>query len=200
MLRCSRPELVALGQPSERHQSRPRPLIPGANTYAGATALGGLTGLALTEGDIADRAKGAAFGAIGGAAGKGLGDLIGWGVPKAVQTLSGNRAASQIANAQRDAAAMSAKEAGYVIPPSDVNPSFINETLGGLSGKIKTAQVASAKNQGTTNALARKAWAWLMTFRSLLTLWRLSAPKPERLMKRCGALGRSRPMLLHARP
>ena len=135
----------------------PAMLIPGANTYAGATALGGLTGLALTEGDIADRAKGAAFGAIGGAAGKGLGDLIGWGVPKAVQTLSGNRAASQIANAQRDAAAMSAKEAGYVIPPSDVNPSFINETLGGLSGKIKTAQVASAKNQGTTNALARKA-------------------------------------------
>lgn len=135
----------------------PAALVPGANTYAGATALGGLTGLALTEGDIADRAKGAAFGAIGGAAGKGLGDLIGWGVPKAVQALSGNRVASQIANAQRDAAAMSAKDAGYVIPPADVNPSILNEALGGLAGKIKTAQVASARNQNTTNALARKA-------------------------------------------
>ena len=175
-------------------------LMPGANTYAGATALGGLTGLALTEGDIADRAKGAAFGAIGGAAGKGLGDLIGWGVPKAVQALSGNRAASQIANAQRDAAAMSAKEAGYVIPPSDVNPSFINETLGGLSGKIKTAQVASAKNQGTTNALARKALGVAddvpLTADTLASI-RAEAGKAYEAVR---ALGRSRPMLLTCTP
>ena len=135
----------------------PTALIPGANTYMGASLIGGGTGLALTEGDLGDRAKGAAWGAAGGAAGKGLGDLLGWGVPKLAQSMAAKRTAAQAANAQKDAAAVAAKEAGYVIPPSDVNPSLLNEILGGLSGKIKTAQVASAKNQGTTNALARKA-------------------------------------------
>ena len=37
-----------------------------------------------------------------------------------------------------------------------MNPRATNELLGGLSGKIKTAQVASAKNQAVTNNLVRK--------------------------------------------
>lgn len=132
-------------------------LIPGANTYAGAALIGAGTGGAFTEGGAAERVKGAFGGAVGGLAGKGLGDLIGWGVPKLSKSLAEGRASAQVANAQRDAAAIAAKDAGYVIPPADVNPSFLNEALGGLSGKIKTAQVASARNQGTTNAMARKA-------------------------------------------
>ena len=135
----------------------PAMLIPGANTYAGAALIGAGTGAAFTEGDIADRAKAGAGGAVGGIAGKGLGDLLGWGVPKLAARMADNRATAQVANAQRDAAAIAAKGAGYVIPPADVNPSILNEALGGLSGKIKTAQVASARNQNTTNALARKA-------------------------------------------
>lgn len=135
----------------------PTALLPGANTYMGAALIGGGTGAALTEGDAAERAKAALGGAVGGAAGKGLGDLLGWGIPKAVDKLRAGREAAQVANAQRDAAALAAKEAGYVLPPADVNPSLINEALGGLSGKIKTAQAASAKNQDVTNALAKKA-------------------------------------------
>lgn len=135
----------------------PAMLIPGANTYTGAALIGAGTGAAFTEGDIADRAKAAAGGAVGGLAGKGLGDLLGWGVPKLAARMANSRATAQVANAQRDAAALAAKDAGYVIPPADVNPSILNEALGGLSGKIKTAQVASARNQNTTNALARKA-------------------------------------------
>lgn len=132
-------------------------LIPGANTYLGAGLIGAGTGAAFTEGGMEERARGAAGGALGGVAGKGLGDLLGWGVPKLAQNMAAKRSAAQVANAQRDAAAIAAKDAGYVIPPADVNPSFLNEALGGLSGKIKTAQVASARNQGTTNAMARKA-------------------------------------------
>lgn len=143
-----------LGQAS---LAAPAMLAPGANTYLGATALGGLTGAAFTEGGVDERAKGALGGALGGIAGKGLGDLIGWGAPKLAEKLVAGRAAVQTANAGRDAAAMSAKQAGYVLPPADVNPSFMNEVLGGLSGKIKTAQVASARNQNVTNSLARKA-------------------------------------------
>lgn len=135
----------------------PAALIPGANTYLGASLIGAGTGALFTEGDAADRAKAAAFGAAGGAAGKGLGDLLGWGIPKVVQSLGAGRVAAQAANAQRDAAATAAQQAGYVIPPADVNSNWLNETLGGLSGKVKTAQVASQRNQDVTNGLARNA-------------------------------------------
>lgn len=135
----------------------PVAFVPGANTYLGATALGGITGAALTEGDLADRAKGAAFGAAGGAAGKAAGDVLGWGARKLMDSRAANLAERQVVNAQKDAAVSTARNSGYVIPPSDVKQSMANEVLNGLSGKIKTAQVASARNQGTTNALAKKA-------------------------------------------
>lgn len=132
-------------------------LIPGANTYIGATAIGAGTGAALTEGGLLDRAEGALFGAAGGAAGKGIGDVLGAVVPKLTRWMAGKRNTKQLANAQRDAAAVATKDAGYVIPPADVNPTVLNETLNGLSGKIKTAQVASARNQNVTNTLAKKS-------------------------------------------
>jgi hypothetical protein len=134
----------------------PTALIPGANTYAGATLLGGLAGGALTEGGLGDRAQGAAFGAAGGAAGKFAGDMVGKGANALMGSRATDRAAAQAANAQRDAAAVTAREAGYVIPPADVRQSAINEALNGMSGKIKTAQVASQRNQGVTNSLARR--------------------------------------------
>jgi hypothetical protein len=135
----------------------PAALIPGANTYLGATLIGGGTGFGLTEGGLADRAQGALYGAAGGAAGKGLGDAVGAGAKWLGGRMADGRGAAQVANAQRDAAAIAAQRSGYVIPPADVRGGFLNEMLGGLSGKIKTAQAASAQNQGTTNALARKA-------------------------------------------
>jgi hypothetical protein len=131
----------------------PAVLIPGAGTYAGASAIGAGIGALTTEGGIGDRAKGAVFGAAGGAAGKGLGDLVGFGF----DTLAARRAAAQTANAGRDAAAVQARNAGYVLPPADTNPTITNEILNGLSGKIKTAQTASAQNQGVTNTLAKTA-------------------------------------------
>jgi hypothetical protein len=66
----------------------PAALIPGANTYLGATLIGAGAGAAFTDGGLADRAKGALFGAAGGAAGKGLGDALAWGVPKAINAMS----------------------------------------------------------------------------------------------------------------
>lgn len=60
-------------------------------------------------------------------------------------------------NKQIAAAALKANEAGYVIPPADLNPGMLTEVVSGLSGKIKTAQTASQRNQIVTNNLARKA-------------------------------------------
>lgn len=135
----------------------PALLIPGANTYLGASLIGGGTGAVLTEGDLQERGQGAVFGAIGGAAGKGVGDVLGSGVRKLSDIAAGRRAAAQAANAGRDAAVQSAREAGYVLPPNEANPNALNALLEGFSGKIKTAQAASSKNQATTNTLTRKA-------------------------------------------
>lgn len=134
----------------------PTALIPGANTYAGAALIGAGTGAALTEGGVADRALGAVGGAAGGVVGKGLGDLIGKGAGMWSQSRADELARQQIANAQRDTAFSAAQKAGYVVPPADVKSSLTNEVLNGLSGKIKTAQVASSKNQGLTNSLVKK--------------------------------------------
>lgn len=55
-----------------------------------------------------------------------------------------------------DAAANSAKEAGYVLPPTQVNPSYVNKAVEGMGGKIKTAQDMSLLNQDVTNNLVRQ--------------------------------------------
>jgi len=49
-----------------------------------------------------------------------------------------------------------AQASGYVIPPSQAKPTLANRLLEGLSGKIATAQNASAKNQQVTNKLIAK--------------------------------------------
>lgn len=62
-------------------------------------------------------------------------------------------AASSIA----DDTAKAAREAGFTIPPVQTNPSLLNRTLEGFSGKISTAQASAVKNQEVTNRLARQA-------------------------------------------
>jgi hypothetical protein len=55
------------------------------------------------------------------------------------------------------AAAQQAHEAGYVIPPADLGSGPVTETLSAISGKVKTAQEASARNQTVSNNLAKRA-------------------------------------------
>lgn len=56
-------------------------------------------------------------------------------------------------------AALEARKAGYVLPPASISekPGLISNVLAGWSGKIKTQQAASARNQVVTNDLATKA-------------------------------------------
>lgn len=135
----------------------PAAFIPGANTYGGAALLGAGLGAATTEGGVADRAKGAALGAAGGVVGQGVGNLIGAGATRLVNGVRAATATRQAANAGRDVAAADAQAAGYVLPPTEINPSMLNSALEGLSGKVKTSQSASARNQATTNELAARA-------------------------------------------
>ncbi len=108
--------------------------------------------------DDNSRQKNMAVGAAGGAVGAVAAKVIGAGASALKNRLVDMATKSQTQNALRDAAAVSARDAGYVIPPSTTNPdSLLNQTLEGISGKIKTAQYASAKNQDVTNSLAKKA-------------------------------------------
>jgi hypothetical protein len=50
-----------------------------------------------------------------------------------------------------------ARDLGYVIPPTQANPSILNRFMEGVAGKISTAQNASARNQEITNKLAAKS-------------------------------------------
>lgn len=136
----------------------PAMLIPGANTYVGAGLIGAGVGGLTTEGGVADRLKGAAFGGLGGIGGKAVGDAVGWGIGKLANNSASRAAQQQATNSTRDATLASSRGAGYVVTPSQAGSGgVVNSVLEGLGGKIKTQQAASVKNQAVTDSLVRKS-------------------------------------------
>lgn len=122
---------------------------PGAANMLTRMAGGGITGGA-SAGLVnpADTGAGAAIGAALPPALAGVGK---------VGAAIGQRLASpQVPESLRQSVA-AAREAGYVIPPSQAKPTATNRLLEGFAGKITTAQNASAKNQPITNELAKRA-------------------------------------------
>lgn len=135
----------------------PTMFIPAANTYTGAAIVGsGMGALQPTSGDESRLVNTA----LGGAAGV-AGQFIGNKAANAVATRLANRTnelqTSQAANAVRDTTLREAQAAGYVLPPTSVKPGAVNSVFEGVSGKVKTAQAASIKNQEVTNVLAKKS-------------------------------------------
>lgn len=53
-------------------------------------------------------------------------------------------------------AANESQKAGYVLPPNQAKPNLLNNLADSLSGKIKTQQLASLKNQGNTQTLIKR--------------------------------------------
>jgi hypothetical protein len=134
----------------------PAALIPGANTYVGASLIGGALGAAQPTAPGESRLGNVATGAIGGAVGKAGGDLAAKGLGAAAASLGARTAAKQTANAETDAAITAAKGAGYRLPPSQAG-GLGGKLAEGASGKIRTEQTLSRKNQEVTNDLAKKA-------------------------------------------
>ena len=149
--------------------------VPFAPQLANALATNGFrtgalpTTLLGKAGDMATRALG---GGVAGGAQVGLVDPehagvaagIGAALPPGIKALGAM--AGPVGNALgrgapltagRSAAVGAARDAGYVLPPTEINPSVLSSVVEGLSGKIKTAQAASFKNQPVTNTLAAKA-------------------------------------------
>jgi hypothetical protein len=135
----------------------PLAVVPGANTVAGAGALGAMTGAFQPTGSPEERLLNMG---IGGGLGAGTqyaattgAQKIGeWGARKEAEA-----AALQSQNSVRDKTLQAGHEAGYVVPPSAVNaPSFIGGRLESLGGKAALGQEASLRNQEVTDTLARK--------------------------------------------
>lgn len=133
-------------------------------------------GFAAKAGDLAVRT--AASAAVGGVSAglanpdeAGTGALIAALVPGGVQLAGkvgeaiGNYAAKGVAekaaefsrNAPKNETVRQAVEAGYVLPPNLVRPSFANRALESVSGKAATSQLVSDRNTATTAKLVRQA-------------------------------------------
>lgn len=135
----------------------PAALLPGAAAIPAAGALGA-TGAALqpTEG------TGERLGNM--ALGGGLGAGMQFAGSTGAQMLGQRQGAMQAAeksmasrNAVRDQTLKAGQEAGYVVPPSSVNPSWINKRLESVAGKAAVGQEASLQNQQVTDSLARRS-------------------------------------------
>jgi flagellum-specific peptidoglycan hydrolase FlgJ len=147
----------------------------GLPVLGSAIASGGMTtGRTVAPGAmnaLADMGVRMAGGAVAGGASAGLvdpdsagtGAMVSAALPPVVKGLGalGSAAARVIRGPEAPesvrAAAAAAREAGYVIPPTQVRPTLTNRLLEGTAGKITTAQNASARNQQVTNKLAQKA-------------------------------------------
>lgn len=136
----------------------PAAVIPGANTVAGAGAIGAtVAALQPTE-----NAQERLFN-------MGVGGALGAGTQAAVGPLAqklGERSVAktnelktlQSQNSVRDETIKLGQQAGYAVPPSAVGqPGFIGGRLESLGGKAALGQEASLRNQPVTDALAREA-------------------------------------------
>lgn len=142
----------------------PAMMIPGVNTVAGATAVGaGFGALQPVAGEqsVGNIVKGKlANAAIGGAAGgvsQVASDKIGALVRNRLAQSTAEAQARASQNSLRDAVLTEGREAGYVVPQSQVQPTFLSNRLESLGGKAAVKQEAAIRNQEVTNALARKA-------------------------------------------
>jgi hypothetical protein len=111
------------------------------------TALGAITPEETGKTGIDLYKEQAKQGLIGGTLGAALTPL-----QKLVNVLRGPEQTEQMAGAVQKA-----RDAGFVIPPTQAKGSLINRVLEGTAGKASTAQNASAKNQEVINKLAAKS-------------------------------------------
>ena len=115
-----------------------------APTQAAAATGGGL-GQAATQ-ELGGGAVAQTLAGLGGS-------LAGAGLvrPKAI-----GPSTQQLQNANRDETLKLGRDAGYVALPSDVGGRKTGRFLEGVSGKFKTEELASARNQQVTNNLTKR--------------------------------------------
>lgn len=141
-------------------------MVPGAGITKGVTAA-----LPAATGAIGRIGTGAAIGAATSAAQPtapsdnfwtdtakkiGLGGLVGGAIPAVGEVVKGIRGGASQLNPTTTQTLAEGQKAGYVVSPSKVNPSFLNERLESIAGKAAVGQDVSKRNQNITNALVAK--------------------------------------------
>lgn len=116
-----------------------------ANRVAGGTVLGGASAGAVDPKDTG-----------GGVMAGGALPVVAAGAGAGMTKLGEAFSAPPISPVMRDTARESI-EAGYVIPPNMVNPSFKNQVVESIAGKQATQQIASTRNTQNTERLVREA-------------------------------------------
>jgi hypothetical protein len=135
----------------------PAAVVPGAATVPAAGAMGSiLAGLQPTETTgqrLGNMGVGLALGSGSQYAGTTAARMIGEkAAGRQIQS-----AQQQAQNAVRDQALQAGRKAGYVVPPSTINPTLVNQGIESVGGKIATQQQASVTNQKVTDTLGREA-------------------------------------------
>lgn len=135
----------------------PLAVVPGANTVAGAGLLGATS--AALQPTLNPQERLTNMG-VGGALGAGTQALAGPVAQKIGERAAAKESAlklRQAQNATADETLEMGRKAGYVLPPSAVNDSFIGRRLESIGGKAAIGQEAALRNQPVTDRLAREA-------------------------------------------
>ena len=135
----------------------PLSVAPGAATIGGAGAIGALTGALQPAGSQIERGVQSLLGGFLGAGSQWAGTTGASLLGERVAKQEAAALARQQQNTVRDQTLRAAQKAGYVVPPSAVEPTFLGNRLESLAGKAAVGQEASVRNQITTNKLAREA-------------------------------------------
>lgn len=130
--------------------------LPGGNTIAGSALYNSIYGAIQPAENMQERGANALAGGAGGV----VGQMAGQGIRSATSgflTAAEQKAAAEASrNSMRDAALKEGRQAGYVVPRSEYDPSFLSNRLESIGGKAAIKQEATHRNQEITNKLIRQ--------------------------------------------
>jgi hypothetical protein len=135
----------------------PAAFVPGANTVAGAGAIGALSGLLQPAESTQEMLTNTALGGVLGAGGQAVGKFAGPAIGKVMDKRKTAAVEAQANNVVRDTTLEEARKLGYAIPPATINQnSTLARAAESMAGKVATQQTAAVKNQQVTNRLVRE--------------------------------------------
>lgn len=134
----------------------PTAAIPGANTVTGAALAGSVMGALQPSTSTGETLRNIGTGGVLGGAGQAVGNAVGAAASGLLKSRAQASVAATSTNAVRDQVLSDGRAAGYVVPPTEVNPSATATALESISGKAATKQAAQAQNQTVTNGLVAK--------------------------------------------
>lgn len=134
----------------------PAMMIPGMQGPAAQTALGAMYGLTYPAEDGKERAINTLSGAAGSVAGYGAGSALNRATAGALTAAEQKALSEASRNSMRDSILAEGRQAGYVVPRSEYNPSFLSNRLESVGGKAAIKQEATHRNQEVTNKLIKQ--------------------------------------------